>query len=104
MHHELEIWPVFFQRHVDGVKPWEIRKNDRNFDTGDIVRLREWDPTHEKYTGHWIQGEILFVMADVMGLKEGYCAFTFKATVVGFDEVTPFPQAAKGTDENLPNP
>ncbi len=98
MHHDLKIWPVFFQRHVDGKKNFEIRKNDRNFDAGDTLTLREWDPTHEKYTGRWIEGEIPFVMAEVMGLKEGYCAFTFIPKIGGIDE----PKAPKGTDENIP--
>ena len=90
MHHDLKIWPVFFERHLELKKPWEIRLFDRPFDAGDTATLREWDPTSQKYSGRSITGAIPFVMAEVMGLKEGYCAFTFNATAVRNDD---FPAA-----------
>ncbi len=93
MHHDLKIWPTFFDRVLNGNKPWEIRKNDRNFDAGDTATLREWDPTHEKYTGRTITGSIPFVMAEVMGLKEGYCAFTFQPMTVRNDDFPPSAEA-----------
>lgn len=45
MKHDLKIWPQFFCRVADGSKTFEVRKNDRGFQPGDIVILREWDPT-----------------------------------------------------------
>lgn len=45
MKHELKIWPQFFEPVVGGQKTFEIRKNDRGFQNGDVVILREWDPT-----------------------------------------------------------
>jgi hypothetical protein len=86
MHHNLKIWPVFFERVKDRKKPFEIRKYDRPFDAGDTATLYEWDPTHQAYTGNSIQGNIPFVMAEVMGLKEGYCAFTFDPLVIRTDD------------------
>lgn len=44
MHHELKIWPQFFCRVLDGTKTFEVRDNDRGFQPGDTVVLREWDP------------------------------------------------------------
>ena len=45
MKHELKIWPQYFERVRDGSKTFEIRKNDRGFQFGDEVVLREYDPT-----------------------------------------------------------
>lgn len=44
MVHELKIWPQFYCRVVDGSKTFEIRNNDRSFQSGDTVILKEWDP------------------------------------------------------------
>lgn len=44
MKHELKIWPQFYCRVADGSKTFEVRENDRGFQPGDTVILREWDP------------------------------------------------------------
>lgn len=49
--HELKTWPDSFELVWRGEKPYELRKNDRGFKVGDAVRLREWDPGDEVYSG-----------------------------------------------------
>lgn len=44
MEHELKTWPCYFEHVTSGNKTFEIRKNDRGFQSGDTVVLREWDP------------------------------------------------------------
>lgn len=44
MRHELKIWPQYFCRVEDGSKTFEVRKNDRGFQLGDTVILKEYDP------------------------------------------------------------
>lgn len=36
--HTLKIAPEFARVKIDGEKPFEIRKNDRDFEVGDIIR------------------------------------------------------------------
>jgi hypothetical protein len=42
MKHEIKIWPVHFERVLDGTKTFEIRNNDRAYQMGDTVVLKEW--------------------------------------------------------------
>jgi hypothetical protein len=42
--HELKIWPVYYQAVKSGQKTFELRNNDRGFQKGDRVILREFDP------------------------------------------------------------
>lgn len=42
MIHELKILPQYYCRVADGSKTFEIRRNDRGFQSGDTVILREW--------------------------------------------------------------
>lgn len=44
MRHTLKIWPQFFSRVLDGTKTFEVRNNDRGYQAGDTVELREWNP------------------------------------------------------------
>ena len=42
--HDLKTWPKPFSALLTGKKTFEYRKSDRNFEVGDILLLREWDP------------------------------------------------------------
>lgn len=76
--HYLKIYPEFFTQVFLGNKTFEIRKNDRNFKTGDIVILQEYDEMASRYTGREIVVEIIFILDDkFIGLAEGYIAFSF---------------------------
>jgi len=49
--HDIKTWPPFYQMSLDEDKPFELRKNDRNYKVGDILWSREWDPRKKDYTG-----------------------------------------------------
>jgi hypothetical protein len=69
--HELKTWPSFFQAIWDRRKTFDVRYDDRGYQAGDVVILREWDPnirTHglsladTQYTGRRLQAEIGYVL------------------------------------------
>ena len=65
MLHELKILPKYFEAVKDGRKTFEIRYNDRSFQVGDILILKEW---HEgKYTGRKIQKIVTYILDDSSG-------------------------------------
>lgn len=56
--HHLKTWPEPFQQLWNGTKRFEIRVFDRDYKTGDMVRLFEYDPKAETFTGRYIRGDI----------------------------------------------
>lgn len=70
--HELKILPEYYNAVRFGDKRFEIRKNDRDFHTGDILRLKEWDG--EKYTGEELDVVVRWILFDWQdAIKSGYC-------------------------------
>lgn len=72
--HDLKVQPVFFGPLCDGTKPFELRKNDRDYKVGDVLRLREFDPATQSYTGTVCERRVSYVLANAadFGLKDGY--------------------------------
>ena len=64
--HSLKILPGYFEDVLSGKKRFEVRKNDRNFEAGDIVNLREW--IGDCYSGAFETFTITYV------LNIGWCA------------------------------
>lgn len=77
MIHELKIYPKYFEKVLDGTKTFEARKNDRGFQVGDTVILKEFD--NIKYSGREIQVEITYILDDTFdGVPKGYVIFAFR--------------------------
>lgn len=49
--HELKCWAPYFEEVQSGRKSFEVRRNDRAFKVGDLLKLRETDPETSAYTG-----------------------------------------------------
>lgn len=76
MTHELKILSEFFQPIFDGVKNFEIRKDDRQYQVGDILILRETNG--HSYTGREVRVVITYILRDRNYNKEGYCTMSIK--------------------------
>lgn len=78
--HELKTWPKFFRPLTNFSKKFEVRKNDRDFKTGDVLVLKEWDPTTEKYSDRYVIAEVTFIMYSNsvlgQGIGDGYCVMS----------------------------
>lgn len=72
--HALKLLPVYFEPVKDKVKTFEIRKNDRGFEIGDILHLKEYDAINQEYTGRGCYRTIKYILnGPGYGLEEGYC-------------------------------
>jgi hypothetical protein len=61
---EKKIWPKDFEKIKEKDSYMEIRLADFNIDVGDVLVLREWDPTKANYTGK----ELKFKVKDLKKL------------------------------------
>jgi hypothetical protein len=70
--HELKTWPAYFGDIARGVKTFEVRRDDRDFKTGDVLQLAEYDP-HTGYTGRVIARRVTYLLpGGAFGVQEGY--------------------------------
>ena len=60
--HDLKCWPEYFQAVKSGIKPFELRKDDRGYAVGDVLHLREYDPATIAYTGDTIDKMVTYVL------------------------------------------
>ncbi|HHB0756528.1 DUF3850 domain-containing protein [Enterococcus faecalis] len=72
--HELKILPEYFEAVVSGNKRFEIRKNDRNYKKGDILRLNEYQDG--QYTGDVHVAEITYITDYAQ--QDGYVVLGIK--------------------------
>lgn len=68
---ELKTWPRHFQAIWDGRKSFELRRNDRGFQVGDVLYLREWEPSLQyaisgggQYLGRWVTAEVTYMLTE----------------------------------------
>lgn len=81
--HVLKSHPAPFAAVWSGEKMHEIRYNDRGYKVGDAVRLCEWNPERQAFTGRDVDVIIIYLRQapregiDPFGLQPGFCVFDF---------------------------
>lgn len=74
MMHDLKCIPPYFQKVYEQEKNFEIRKNDRDYQAGDKLRLREYNQDTNTYTGRELRVDVSYVFnGGKYGVEEGYC-------------------------------
>ncbi len=61
----LKIEPEYFMAILDGRKAWELRLDDRNYKVGNKLRLEEWAPGTKKYTGKFVDVEVIYLFDGI---------------------------------------
>jgi len=88
--HVLKCWTQYFQAVKAGMKPFEIRLNDRDYRTGDTLVLKEFIPMGEQIGGGQFTGDEIirnisymtdweqkrgYVVIGIPDLREGFTVF-----------------------------
>lgn len=85
--HDLKCWPEFFAAVRDGFKPFEVRKNDRDFRVGDTLRLWEFDPKLDIHTGMYCHRLVTYALAGgQFGVEEGHVVLGLTCSKQGVGE------------------
>lgn len=89
MKHVLKVVTPFWEHVADGTKPFELRKNDRQYALGDSIVLQEWDQDSLEFTKRELTAEITYILdggtlreRSIAGLLPGYCILGLRITAV----------------------
>lgn len=75
--HDLKTWPEPFEAMWCGDKRHEIRKTDRDFRVGDVLRLLEFVPDERIFTGRELLVRVKYIsQSGSWGLPEGLCVMS----------------------------
>ena len=81
--HELKCWPESFVAIVTGIKTAEWRKDDRFYQPGDWLTLKEYHPTRAGYTGNAVTARVYHVQrGPEFGIPAGYAMLSIRVEPV----------------------
>ncbi|UED78100.1 DUF3850 domain-containing protein [Brevibacillus sp. DP1.3A] len=81
MIHDLKTWPEHFRDVRAGIKTAELRLNDRNYQPGDVLVLREYDPQEDEYTGEVETRRVSHILASDNWLQPNVVMISMSDTV-----------------------
>ncbi|MCP1226160.1 DUF3850 domain-containing protein [Sebaldella sp. S0638] len=70
--HEIKIDPEYFNDVVEKRKTFEVRKNDRAYEVGDLLQIQEYNRETKEYTGRELWTSITYILDDQEYLRDGY--------------------------------
>lgn len=91
--HNIKIWPAYVPAAANGDKPFEIRRDDRDYQVGDHLVQRAFDPIEQNYGSMIVRQLITYVLrgeqAERFGCKPGYCILGLHVLSVAQDHSEP---------------
>lgn len=78
--HKVKSWPHLYEPTLSGAKTHELRRvTDRDYRVGDTLRLQEFDPATQRYSGRELTVRITYITS-----AEYPCALSESALHPGF--------------------
>jgi hypothetical protein len=76
--HELKTWSEYYSLVEDRVKNFEVRLNDRDYQVGDVLVLKEFSAGTQRFTGRSVRRSITYVLSHPDFVKEGHVILSIK--------------------------
>lgn len=77
--HKLKCWPNYFEAIERGEKTFEVRRDDRGYQKGDVLILQKYDPEKARYVYYGdhhmaeLRRKVKYIMTGgQFGLEPGY--------------------------------
>lgn len=86
--HQIRLAKSYFDDVANGIKTFELRKNDRGYKKGDILEMMEF--ADGKNTGRMVRVLVTYILEDYTGIEDGYCIM---ATTLLNENGEPFERA-----------
>ena len=74
--HQIHLAKSYFDDVANGIKTFELRKNDRGYKKGDILEMMEF--ADGKNTGRMVKVLVTYILEDYTGIEDGYCIMATK--------------------------
>ena len=78
--HQIRLAKSYFDDVANGIKTFELRKNDRGYKVGDILEMMEF--ADGKNTGRTVKVEVTYLLENYTGIEDGYCIMGTKVVSV----------------------
>lgn len=77
--HLIKTWTEYFEAVKNGTKTFELRKDDRNYQVGDLLCLMDYDSKKDVFSGERLWKEITYKLeGGNFGLEKGFCVLGIK--------------------------
>lgn len=80
--HELKCIDPYFDQVCEGKKKFEYRKDDRGYEVGDILVLRQWDRVLKEYSGWACKVRVTHILRPEprlpVHLPQGFCIMSIE--------------------------
>ena len=77
--HELKTHTDYFNQVAIGRKHFEVRKNDRDYQSGDILHLKNFCPESKEYKYGYVLAEVEYILkGGQFGIEEGFVVMSIK--------------------------
>ncbi|MES1977539.1 MAG: DUF3850 domain-containing protein [Pseudomonadota bacterium] len=77
--HDLKVWSMYWGALASGDKPFDVRLNDRDYQVGDLLRMRDYNQATGTYTGLELWREITYILLNDLFCKPGHVVLGLRA-------------------------
>lgn len=87
---EIKIWQEYLPSVIYGRKTFEVRLDDRNYTSGQVIKMNGYDKKKNELTGYFVVIKVKDVLKDAVhfGIMPGFCVFSIEVLDYRYDELS----------------